>query len=299
MRWDNSKTDIVNFFRKLRENQKLTDVTLVTDEGQHIQAHKIILAAASLFFEDVFMKSNHTNMLVYLQGIGSCELEHVLNFVYTGEVVVSKKELKDFLQTAKKLKVKGLDYKDTNILTQIVNDYDDEVKKESVETSVVDLVEVSYNVNNAESGSNNDNSQQTTFLEHEKRAGFDNSQEKENKSLIKTCMESVKVTKNEEIDAQVEQMIVKKDGLWECTICGKTTLYISHMREHTETHIDGISHACHICSKTFSSRHTLRNHISGIHSELFTCDVCGKSGMNKHAYRAHQRRQHKLFSAKH
>ena len=44
---------------KLRNDHRLFDVTLATDDGQHIQAHKLILSAGSSFFSDIFLKSNH------------------------------------------------------------------------------------------------------------------------------------------------------------------------------------------------------------------------------------------------
>ena len=74
--------NIRNYFRNLREDQRLFDVTLATDDGQHIQAHKIILSAGSYFFSDIFQNINHTNMLVYLKGISSEKLEEVLDFIY-------------------------------------------------------------------------------------------------------------------------------------------------------------------------------------------------------------------------
>ena len=66
LNWDGYDANIREYFRKLREDQILCDVTLVTDDGQHIQAHKIIRSSGSNFFNDMFMKSNHSNMLVYL-----------------------------------------------------------------------------------------------------------------------------------------------------------------------------------------------------------------------------------------
>ena len=71
MKWNEFDTNIRGYLRILREDQRLFDVTLVTDDGQHIQAHKIILSAGSNFFSDIFVKSNHSNMLVYLKGITS------------------------------------------------------------------------------------------------------------------------------------------------------------------------------------------------------------------------------------
>ena len=71
LKWNSFEENIRNYFRKLRDDQKLFDVTLATDDGHHIQAHKVILSAGSHFFSDIFQKSNHTNMLVYLKGISS------------------------------------------------------------------------------------------------------------------------------------------------------------------------------------------------------------------------------------
>ena len=94
---------------KLRDDQRLFDVTLATDDGQHIQAHKLILSAGSSFFSDIFLKSNHANMLIYLKGVSRNELESVLGFLYNGEASIAQEELKQFIMTGNELQVKGLD----------------------------------------------------------------------------------------------------------------------------------------------------------------------------------------------
>ena len=73
----------------------------------------------------------------------------------------------------------------------------------------------------------------------------------------------------------------------------KTATKKQHIQYHAETHIEGMSHACHICNKTFPNRQGLNKHINDIHSELLSCDICGKTGMNKLAYRNHKRNNHK------
>ena len=54
------------------------------------------------------MKTNHNNLLIYLKGINSAELEHVTDFLYNGETFITQEELKMFLETAKELQIKGL-----------------------------------------------------------------------------------------------------------------------------------------------------------------------------------------------
>ena len=92
-------------------------------------------------------------------------------------------------------------------------------------------------------------------------------------------------------------MIEKNEGVWRCKVCGKTMK--KDMRRHAERHIEGMPYSCNLCDKTFSHRVGLRQHISGIHSELFSCDICGKSGMNRNSYHEHKSRQHKSLSINH
>merc|ERR1712204_96502 len=95
-------------FKTLRDEERLFDVTLATDDGQHIQAHKMVLSAGSHFFSDIFIKTNHPNMLIYLKGISSAELEPVADFLYNGEAFVTQDCVQTFLGTAEELQVKGL-----------------------------------------------------------------------------------------------------------------------------------------------------------------------------------------------
>ena len=95
-----------------------------------------------------------------------------------------------------------------------------------------------------------------------------------------------------ELDIQIEQIIEKKGSLWECKLCGKTSNLKTHAGYHAETHIEGVSHSCHICSKVSSTRKTLQQHILDIHSELISCNICEKTGMTRGAYRQHKQKNH-------
>ena len=109
VKWSEFETNIRDYFRKLREEQIVFDVTLATDDGHQIQAHKIVLSAGSTFFRDIFSKSVHTKMLVYLKGIKSKNLKHVGQFLYNGEVYINQEDISEFLETAKELKIIGIE----------------------------------------------------------------------------------------------------------------------------------------------------------------------------------------------
>ena len=101
LNWNGYDTNIRESFRKLREDQRLSDVTLVTDDGQHMQAHKIITPAGSNFFSYIFLKSYHSNMMIYMKGISGEKLQPVIDFIYNREVFVTQEELEVFIETGK------------------------------------------------------------------------------------------------------------------------------------------------------------------------------------------------------
>merc|ERR1719318_1970526 len=108
LKWNQFEANIRVSFKALREEHRFFDVTLATDDGHQLQAHKMILSAGSQFFSDIFMKNTHTNILIYLKGINSTCLQHVTDFLYNGEAFVNQEELKIFIERAQELQVKGI-----------------------------------------------------------------------------------------------------------------------------------------------------------------------------------------------
>ncbi len=100
---------IASTLREIRDDKEFFDVTLACEEeGQQVQAHKVVLAVCSPFFRSVLQRNPHDRPLIYLKGVKFAELAAVLNFMYHGEVNVAQEELSSFLSIADELKVKGL-----------------------------------------------------------------------------------------------------------------------------------------------------------------------------------------------
>ena len=66
-----------------------------------------------------------------------------------------------------------------------------------------------------------------------------------------------------------QHMELCEDGRYKCTLCGKMQkekgVFIRALKNHIETHLDGLSFPCQLCGKTFRSRnaysiHKTRNH---------------------------------------
>ena len=71
------------------------------------------------------------------------------------------------------------------------------------------------------------------------------------------------------IDKQIDKFIFKKENIWTCTECGKTT----------------------------KNRVTLRNHVEAQHiiSPGFECDTCGFVSKTRHALRMHRDNYQKMI----
>ena len=50
--WNKFQENIKSVFQEFREDNDFADVTLACEDGQQVEAHKVILAASSPFFEE-------------------------------------------------------------------------------------------------------------------------------------------------------------------------------------------------------------------------------------------------------
>ena len=76
----------------------------------------------------------------------------------------------------------------------------------------------------------------------------------------------------DEINQRIDMNMSKnEDGFYTCGICGKVGVEKDiknrkvNMRNHVETHMEGLSFPCQSCDKTFRSRNSLNFHKSKYH----------------------------------
>ena len=113
LQWNDFKQNVNNAFGRLQNDKDFSDVTLACEDGQQIQAHKVILAASSPFFEDILQNIKHPQPLIYLKGFHSRVFASILDFLYCGEANVLQDPLPlplldPFLAIADDIKLKGL-----------------------------------------------------------------------------------------------------------------------------------------------------------------------------------------------
>ncbi|XKL67644.1 hypothetical protein PGB90_003135 [Kerria lacca] len=118
LKWNSFGNNLVNTFDNLFKSASLTDVTLFC-EGVTFQAHKLILAACSKHFQDLFESAPLCpSILIILDGTSSSNMSALLEFMYKGEVHVAQESLSSFLKAAEYLQVKGLSVEQEKLVTQ-------------------------------------------------------------------------------------------------------------------------------------------------------------------------------------
>merc|ERR1719309_1440442 len=185
---------------------------------------------------DVFSKCTQTNMLVYLKGVLKSELENIIDFLYNGETFVTQEALNSFLVTAQELKVKGLQtvVDETNTIESKQNIEQPELKNQSLMSS----------------------KETESYLSPQQSKVFSN-----NEIILDYDEEDSNIdNKNIDLDEKLERMIEKSQGIWKCKVCNKIANQRNVIKNHAETHLQGIQHSCDICMKTYPTRVGVKTH---------------------------------------
>ena len=253
LQWNDFRDSVTNSFRTLKDDKDLTDVTLASEDGHHIEAHKVVLASSSPFFMALLQKSKHPHPLIYMRGLKSNDLTSMLNFLYVGEANVFQEDLDSFLALAEELQLKGLtgtgsgqtDNKRTEDLKDCQRDFDNHRREMS--------------------------RQEERSLQTESTI---NKATTQNLDTTLALNGTTVIGDNQNLDKQIFSMITKSDilagkgqgFLYICNVCGKQTPYMNMKRHVEANHITGVFHKCDLCGKTSRSKHGLLQHTTRYHS---------------------------------
>ena len=111
LQWNDFKENITSAIGSFREDKDFADVTLVCEDGDRIEAHKVILVASSPLFKKILTGNKHSHPLIYLRGWKSVDISAIIDFLYNWEANVYQESLKSFLSIAEQLELKGLEGK--------------------------------------------------------------------------------------------------------------------------------------------------------------------------------------------
>ena len=121
LQWSEFEANLQSTYTRLRTTGHFSDVTLVCEDGQHVKAHRTVLAATSPVFEAILSLEDHPKPLIYMRGVKRAQLNALMDFIYLGHVEVTSEHLNDFFSLSEELKIKGLtrNVKVENVETEI------------------------------------------------------------------------------------------------------------------------------------------------------------------------------------
>ena len=247
LKWNDFQENINSSFGNLRKDNDLSDVTLACEDGQQIEAHKVILSVSSPLFENLLKRNKHSHPLIFMRGMKSEDLNAIVDFLYYGEANVFQENLDSFLGIAEELQLKGL--------TGQTSGYEEKESKNPMEATPIPMKpkEVFKRDSSNFEMQPIKRDEQSSTINNETRVAIPNNVSGD----------------LQELDEQVKSMTENSQNMISsgrerakiCKVCGKEGERKS-IRDHIEAnHLEDIALPCNACGKTFRSRWSLRKHI--------------------------------------
>ena len=237
VQWNDFQLDISSAFRDLRNDKEFTDVTLACEDGQQVEAHKVVLISSSPFFLNIFKRNKHPHPLIYMRGLRYEDLLSLVDFLYHGEANVYPDNVDSFLTIAEELQLKGIKREETVDEAPIIKK-DSRGRKTMKNNSFTLSKEVSSS---------------TLGMKHEAM---------DNYSPVGTALAHDNFTDLEELDKKVKSMMCLSENQLEkhgkarkCNECGKEGQMINIMTHIEANHMTNISIPCNECGKIQTTRH--------------------------------------------
>ena len=240
LKWNDFQSNVSKSFAKIRSDTALQDVTLIGNDQKKVSGHRVVLSACSEFFRNLFQSMPHSNPYLYLDSFDSQEILMVLDYIYQGEVQIHQEYLNRFLELADKLKLEGL--QDNNGAGGNAND-----------SEIAENVDEKHYRKETKPAIKKPQKQSTAM-----QRKYD----VEERSINVVEDELTFDNNRTEVESKFNEIVVKENSLYHCTVCSKAVKDKFNMRNHVETHIEGLVYDCQICEKTFRSSESLRKHKS-------------------------------------
>jgi len=309
LRWNDFEKNISSSFRELKEDKDFFDVTLVCDDHNQLQAHKVILSACSPFFRSVLKKNPHQHPLLYLKGVKYVEIQLVLNFMYHGEVNVAQDELNSFLSVAEDLQVKGLSQNQTKPKPQEsikFNRFQDEEASQAISTPNRPIKQPRAKPNydpppiNAEKFQARREVQEVTpQIKTEAPVVLDCDDEQENtQQIVESVDYQADHTGYEYEQSYQDESMMYQEGEMQMgmgQMQHNNQDPYGHIKQYAVKIPNETGYSCSICGKKCRDMYLMREHIEALHelSPGYLCSTCNKECKSHRGLKEHVKRFHK------
>lgn len=303
-------------FRGLYENQKFSDVSIMADDFEEFKGHRIILSQASPLLDKLMM---FNNPLVYLRGVNSEVLKTILEYIYTGSVMLKEDQVSTFIRIAQELKIRNLsksasDCSEPLTPNQTPNDsttskrLTDEPKPENIKEQTGKTCDNEHDKKKFScdqcgySSSRKPDLKKHQLRQHKttfacESCDYTSSEEnhlKIHNSYVHRTDDIKRESMDKSYDAELEELL-QEDDEDEQGDDMTETVEASHSEiSQLQDDVKNInSTQCPGCDKKFSSKHSCVRHFRMVHlRERHSCDVCNSTFANKDRVKLHMKSKH-------
>ncbi|CAH1108286.1 unnamed protein product [Psylliodes chrysocephalus] len=282
---DRHLENLGNVFETLYKDSLLTDCVLYCKDGA-IKAHKVILAASSRYFRQVFIDHADDNA-IFMYGISYIQLKNLVELIYKGRIDVPSDSFNSVYNLLEELKVNGVvvdatqDLKsngigrDTRFKGQKRVAVDFELKDDPLTSTPKPQQPLPTENRRRSSSSESISIKRETEPEPEKETNTDvlpdNDAPLSSSSIINidNLNEDDNFIGHEVLDDQEQgehlSVWAKKERKFKCDLCPSSFKRASHLSRHQLVHTGERPFACDQCDKAFSRHDKLKHHVHKAH----------------------------------
>ena len=292
--WNSHSNNFKTVLKELHQEESLSDVALVCNDGIETMAHKFVLVGSSPVFKSMlYQSSQRDKTIVYLRGVSKIELEWVLQFMYLGQTQVPPSKLQNFMDLAKDLKMKGMyDENDPDVSEEKANEKrnsheDDNVLLDSEGKHKIqeELYKRDYKLAQEDANKNRNLCDRVTGKEQD-IVDIANNTDRVALAVPHETLVTAKDYQNHSETNQLSQFI--------CSECEYFTQHKQLLKNHIETKHKGVRYPCDVCNYQALSVMNLRDHQASKHkiNPRFRCKLCGFCTNHTNKKKDHVPRQH-------
>lgn len=273
-----------SMWQALQFEKEFSDVTLACD-NEEIMVHKFVLNSSSSLFQDIFKQDSNQHIIIYITGISRVDLQHLVQFIYQGEVNIAKDDMNNFIKVSEDLKIKGLSglFPKRNRLKDNFSGVD--ITRTSEENKF-DL-----KIMNDENSSNQVEEQNLNYYKDKddqlvKQEELEINAQKQKQNIFYECdICNHKTLYKGNLKKHIQE--IHECVVYPCDQCTYQGIQKSHLKRHKQSIHDGIRYPCDECTYRATDRGHLKKHKQATHEEiLYPCDTCEyKTGYKGHLSR--------------
>jgi len=282
LKWNEYQNVAVNAFSGIfNNNQRFTDVTLASEDGELVKAHKIILSSSSAVFEKMLSVNTDKHLLLYLRGCTMSDLEYLLHFIYLGEVEDERFHVERFLQITRDFEIRGVQncVKEVHPISSVshkrqpkTTSYHTSFIKEETDKIDIDMEKI-LAFQDADFKISPYERKRQSVTASISNQDLDQSEKLEQTDLSIDNVTSIarirKLSMNNKEEAFNGNETRKKSNVFkthDCEVCGKQLASYGSLFNHRKTFHEGITYPCDFCGYKAGQAARLKIHKQKYHS---------------------------------